>query len=85
MKLSFFLPLAALSGLVSSVATNLNKRDTPLTLTLEMVDNTKVKATLTNTGSTALKVLSMGSFLDTAPVEKAQVYTAGMSFLYEVL
>ena len=76
MQLISVLTLSALMSLASSTAINLAKRDSPLELSLTMIGNTKVKATLSNTGSTDLKVLKKGTFLDSAPVEKVKVYGA---------
>ncbi|KAF9631833.1 Peptidase M35 deuterolysin [Lasiodiplodia theobromae] len=65
--------LLALATVVSGTAVNLNKRDTPLDVKLEMVGNSEVKATLTNNGDAALKLFKVGSILDKTAVEKAEV------------
>ncbi|CAI6340145.1 unnamed protein product [Periconia digitata] len=69
-----FLSLAALVSLANAVSVDLAKRDSPLDVKLEMTGNTAVKAKITNTGSEALKVLKVGSFLDSTPVEKVSVF-----------
>jgi deuterolysin len=40
---------------------------------LELQDNSKVKAVLTNSGKDNIKVLKTGSILDDTPVKKASV------------
>ncbi|KAF2462093.1 Deuterolysin metalloprotease family-domain-containing protein [Lineolata rhizophorae] len=53
---------------------HLNKRDTPLSIELQMEGNTMVKAFLTNTGDVGLNLLKKGTILDdSAPVEKVEV------------
>lgn len=76
MKFFTGLSIAALATAASAVSLNLNKRDTPLDVKLEMVGNTEVKATVTNNGEAAVKLFKTGSFLDTAAVEKAEIYSA---------
>ncbi|KAF4435381.1 hypothetical protein F53441_13534 [Fusarium austroafricanum] len=49
---------------------------TPLNVELKMEGNSKVKAVITNNGKSNLKLLKVGTFLDTAPVERAQVFSA---------
>ncbi|KAF4962730.1 hypothetical protein FSARC_9212 [Fusarium sarcochroum] len=50
---------------------------TPLNVELQLEGNSKVKAVITNNGKNNLKLLKVGTFLDTAPVERAQVFSAG--------
>ncbi|EKG20509.1 Peptidase M35 deuterolysin [Macrophomina phaseolina MS6] len=76
MKFFTGLSIAALASAASAVSLNLNKRDTPLDVKLEMVGNTEVKATVTNNGESAIKLFKTGSFLDTAAVEKVEIYSA---------
>jgi deuterolysin len=54
---------------------------TPLNVELKMQGNSKVKAVITNNGKSNLKLLKVGTFLDTAPVERAQVFSAGKTSL----
>lgn len=77
MKFFTGLSVAALVSAASAVSLNLNKRDSPLDVKLEMVGNTEVKATVTNTGADNLKLYKAGSLLDTAAVEKVEIYNAG--------
>ncbi|GME28774.1 peptidase m35 deuterolysin [Neofusicoccum parvum] len=76
MKFFTGLSIAALATAASAVSLNLNKRDSPLDVKLEMVGNTEVKASVTNTGASDLKLYKTGSFLDTAAVEKVEIYSA---------
>ncbi|KAJ3565827.1 hypothetical protein NPX13_g7353 [Xylaria arbuscula] len=64
--------VALLASLAS--AASMGKRAEPLNVQIEQVGNSKVKATITNTGADALKLLKVGSILDSAPVEKVKVF-----------
>ncbi|RMY65939.1 hypothetical protein D0863_08782 [Hortaea werneckii] len=68
--------VAALVASVSSSAIDLNKRATPLDVSLTANGNTMVKASITNTGSESYNLLYKGSLLDEAPVDKLLVNTA---------
>lgn len=74
MKVSTF---ATLASLASAVSVDFSKRDSPLEVKLEVTGNTAVKASITNAGAEALKVLKTGSFLDKAAVEKVEVFQGG--------
>lgn len=65
-----------LASVVSSMP--LSDRDvaSPLAVNLEMVGNTLVKATIVNNGDSDLKLFKTGSLLDSAPVEKAEIFQA---------
>ncbi|KAI0164104.1 neutral protease 2-like protein [Xylariaceae sp. FL1272] len=63
--------VAFLASIVS--AASLSRRASSLNVELNVVD-TSVKAAITNTGAEDLKVLKVGTILDTAPVEKVQVF-----------
>lgn len=65
---------ATLASLVSAASIDLAKRESALDVKLEMTGNTAVTAKITNTGSSDLKVMKTGSFLDDAAVEKVQVF-----------
>ncbi|KAI1334113.1 neutral protease 2-like protein [Xylariaceae sp. FL0016] len=73
--MKFLSSFALLAPLAS--AASINKRASPLDVQLEMTGNTGVKATIANTGAESLKVFKSGSILDTAPVEKVQVFQSG--------
>lgn len=75
------LTLPAFSLLVNAISIDLTRRETPLEVQLEMVGNTAVKASITNAGSTALKVFKTGSILDSNAVEKVKVYQGGKQCL----
>lgn len=57
---------------------NIQKRASPLEVTIENVGNSGVKAYLTNTGSDDLKLLKTGTILDEQAVEKAEIYSGSM-------
>jgi len=71
------LSVAALASLASAVSDALNKRDSPLDVSLEVTDNTNVKATIKNTGTEDLKLFKTGTFLDDSHVEKVEVFRSG--------
>lgn len=71
------LALATLSQIVSSARLDVHKRASALDVTLAAVDNGVVKATVTNTGAEDLKLLKFGSFFDSAPVQKLDVFSSG--------
>lgn len=74
------LSVAAMAAVVSSTAIDITKRDTPLSVTLTPLGNSKVKASVTNTGVEGYNVFYKGSFLDNeAPVDKLEVTSAGKS------
>lgn len=71
---------AILGFVVSALAVSierLEKRDSPLAVKIESVGNSAVKASITNTGTSAVKVFKAGSILDTIPVEKTKVFSGG--------
>ncbi|KAK4624525.1 Neutral protease 2 [Fulvia fulva] len=71
------LSVAAMAAVVSSTAIDITKRDTPLSVTLTPLGNSKVKASVTNTGVEGYNVFYKGSFLDNeAPVDKLEVTSA---------
>lgn len=72
--LSFVAPALAVS------IDRLEKRASPLEVTIESVGNSAVKASITNTGASALKVFKSASILDNAAVEKTQVFSGGECF-----
>ncbi|RWA13945.1 hypothetical protein EKO27_g1141 [Xylaria grammica] len=64
--------IALLASLAS--AASMGKRASPLDVQIEQVSNSGLKASITNTGAEDLKVLKTGTILDSAPVEKIQVF-----------
>ncbi|KAF6836567.1 deuterolysin metalloprotease [Colletotrichum plurivorum] len=75
--MKFFTGLSCVAALASAAVVDLAKRDSPLDVKIESVGNSGVKASITNTGATDLKVFRTGSILDKLAVEKAEVYAAG--------
>ncbi|KAF5518812.1 Neutral protease 2-like protein [Colletotrichum aenigma] len=69
--------VSCLAALANGAAINLARRDaSPLDVKIEQVGNSELKATITNTGSSPLRVLKTGSILDDTPIERAQFSTA---------
>ena len=74
--MKFILSVSALVAVASAASVNLNKRASPLTLTLSHVDGAVVKADLTNTGSTGYNLLFSGTILDDRPTDDLVVSAA---------
>ncbi|GAP92034.1 putative deuterolysin metalloprotease [Rosellinia necatrix] len=72
--MKFAAGLSCLATLASALVVDLDKRESPLDVKLEMIGNTEVKASITNTGSAPVKVFKTGSILDSRPVEKVKVF-----------
>lgn len=60
-------------------------RTTALTVTVESVGNSALKAVITNTGSESLKLMKAGSILDDRAVERAEIYSGSESATLEHL
>jgi len=71
--------LLALATTASCTVVNLEARDTPLDVKLTSIGHSKVKAVVTNNGEASYNLFYKGTFLDTAPVDKFHVSTAGKS------
>lgn len=69
-----------LATLALGARINIHKRASPLELSIESVGNSGVKASLTNTGSEDLKLLTTGTILDSQAVEKAEIFSGSMFF-----
>lgn len=69
--------------LVSSVAVDLEKRVSDVAVTLSSAGGTVIKASVKNNGAEALKFLKSGTFLDTAPVDKATVFKDGVALAFK--
>ena len=84
MQLLKSIALSALAALplVSSVAVDLGKRDSDISVALSSVEHAVVKAVIKNNAAEELKVLKAGSFLDAAPVYKATVFKDGTHDFY---
>lgn len=73
------LALAALAALGVAAPVDIEKRDSHLKVTLAATaENAVVEATITNTGSTDLTVLKLGSILADSPIKKVKVLSGGM-------
>lgn len=71
---------AALTAFVSLAAASpvaVQQAPSPLVVGLEMAGISKIQATITNNGKNELKVLKVGSLLDSAAIEKAKVTAKG--------
>ncbi|KAL8354676.1 hypothetical protein RB601_004198 [Gaeumannomyces tritici] len=81
-----YLAIASLLvSLVSGVAIDLAARDSPLSVAIEVVGNSEVKATVTNNGGEALKLLKAGSILDSQAVEKTEITTSDSKVQFDGL
>lgn len=70
-----FLASVSLATAASAAVIDVAKRDaSPLSVTLEKVGNSQIKAVVTNSGNEDLKVFKTGTFLDEAAVEKVEVF-----------
>ncbi|KAI9148443.1 Neutral protease [Paramyrothecium foliicola] len=66
---------SAILALVSAALAAPTSRDArPIDVALELIGNSGIKAVVTNTGETSIKVLKTGSILSGAPIEKAKVW-----------
>ncbi|KAI0512490.1 neutral protease [Xylaria bambusicola] len=72
--MKFFAGAALLASVASAASIDNAKRASPLDVKIEMVGNSGIKASITNTGSSDLKVLKTGSLLDSVATEKVKVY-----------
>lgn len=74
-----------LTSLALGARVDLHKRASPIEITIESVGNSGVKASLTNTGSQDLKVLTTGTILDSKAIEKAEIYSGSTLLLFPFL
>lgn len=72
---------SCLAALANAAAVNVREKS-PLSVNIEQIGNSEVKATITNTGDVALRVVRTGSILDAAPVEKVKITQASMRALH---
>jgi deuterolysin len=83
-SIAFLLSVLAVPALGSPIVP-FNRRSTGLSVELSAVDDTQVKAVLTNTGAESVSLLNFGTFMDSKPVQKVDVYKNGsfkLSYLY---
>lgn len=72
------LGLAVLAALAVASPIDIQKRDSPLKVVLTTSQQlAAVDAEITNTGAVDLSLLTLGSILSEAPVEKVDVYLDG--------
>ncbi|KAM0715581.1 hypothetical protein Q7P37_009079 [Cladosporium fusiforme] len=72
--MKFTLPfIAVMAATASAAAVDLTKRDSPLSVTLTRVEDSKVKVALTNTADTGYNLMTKETFLDDAPADKLVV------------
>ncbi|KAK1569697.1 Deuterolysin metalloprotease family-domain-containing protein [Colletotrichum navitas] len=81
--MKFLAGLSCLAALASAAVVDLNKRDSPINVKIEAVGNTGLKASITNTGASDLKVLRTGSILGKLAVEKAEVFTGSEQVAFD--
>ncbi|KAI2627847.1 Deuterolysin metalloprotease family-domain-containing protein [Hypoxylon sp. NC1633] len=82
--MKFTAGVSLFAALASAVSVDLTKRTSPLDVKLEMVGNTAVKASITNTGASDLKVFKTGTFLDAnSPTEKVAIYQGGNKLAFD--
>ncbi|KAI8309729.1 Neutral protease 2-like protein [Colletotrichum sp. SAR11_59] len=81
--MKFLTGLSCFAALASAVVVDLNKRDSPLDVKIEAVGNSAVKASITNTGASDLKVFKTGSILDKLAVEKAEVFAGSEKVAFD--
>jgi deuterolysin len=65
--------LAALVATATSTAIDLERRNSPLSVSLTQIEDSKVKVALTNNDETSYKMFYKGTFLDHAPTDKLSV------------
>lgn len=75
--MKFIASFSLFATLAAAVSVDVTKRDTPLDVKLEVIGNSGIKASITNTGSSALKLFKTGTILDDFPVEKVELHAAG--------
>jgi deuterolysin len=73
--MKFFQGLSVFASVASAVSVDLSKRDSPLDVKIQMVDNSVVEATITNTGTETLRLFKTGTILDSSAVEKTEVFS----------
>jgi hypothetical protein len=79
-NMKFFQGLSVFASVVSALSVDLGKRNSPLEVKIQMVDNSLVEATITNTGSETLRLFKTGTILDSAAVEKTEIFSGCKPF-----
>ncbi|ROT40802.1 metallo proteinase [Sodiomyces alkalinus F11] len=83
--MKFLASVSFLAALASAAVVDITRRETesPLEVKIELSGNSAVRASITNTGSSAIKVLKTGSILDTVEVEKSQVFLGNEKIAFD--
>jgi len=70
--------ISLFATVAAAMSIDMSRRESsPLDVKIEMEGNSKVHASITNTGDAPLKVLKTGSILDNTAIEKSEVYSGG--------
>lgn len=72
-RMKYSVGITALLATLAQGAAVMSKRDIPLDVKIQVVNNSEVKASITNSGSSSIKVVKTGSILDSADVEKSVI------------
>lgn len=80
--MKFVAGLIALATLASAAP---GKAPTPLDIKLETAGNAEIKAVITNTGKSNLKIFKSGTILDSSAVEKVSVTSGGIFYQQALL
>lgn len=73
--MKFLAGVALFGSMAAAVSTDvLVQRASPLSVNIDVSDSANIKATITNNGKTALKLLKPGSILDKTAVEKTSIF-----------
>jgi deuterolysin len=75
--MKFLQSLSVFASVASALSVDLAKREPPLDVKIQMKDNSVVEATITNTGSETLRLFKTGTILDSAAVEKTEIFSGG--------
>lgn len=69
--------VALASPALSYAVSHLPRADGGLNVQLTAVDNTRIKATITNKANRVLNLLSYNNFLDDGPTQKVEIFQNG--------
>ncbi|CRK19661.1 hypothetical protein BN1708_012721 [Verticillium longisporum] len=75
--------ISSLALLAGAASVDLSARATPLVVRLEESGNSGIKGYLTNAGNKAVKLLTLGTFLDDRPVEKVEVFSGDSKVAFD--
>jgi deuterolysin len=66
--------ISCLVSVIFAASVDLGRRDSPFSVEIQMTQNSHIKATVTNTGSSDIKILRTGSILDPSAIEKSNIF-----------